>query len=287
MERARRAGLRLELDDRGDVAPQVGPACSRPVVAVLRHPRGGGDRVDGDQLGQRVRDARGRLVAIQARSTVVHDALGNLGCSRDPAVIGGAASPSSRRTHGGDPCHSAPARDRGSRGWGPLVTPEGAVRDADQIGCRAMLSVPEDAASRRSHACPGRNRVRKRDCSDSGPEGSVGRQALEDRRDPDAKAGQPADALVEALHSAQEAFGYLDSDALTYVGRTLAVPPSTVFGVATFYHYFTLKPAGEHTAVVCTGTACYINGASGISPRSGRRSGSAPRRRRQTARSRF
>ena len=42
------------------------------------------------------------------------------------------------------------------------------------------------------------------------------------------------------------------------------MPPSTVFGVATFYHYFTLKPAGEHTAVVCTGTACYINGASGI-----------------------
>jgi len=78
------------------------------------------------------------------------------------------------------------------------------------------------------------------------------------------RLGNQPDALVEALHAAQEAFGYLDADALTYVGRTLAVPPSTVFGVATFYHYFTLKPAGEHTAVVCTGTACYINGASGI-----------------------
>ncbi len=78
------------------------------------------------------------------------------------------------------------------------------------------------------------------------------------------RLGNQPDALVEALHSAQEAFGYLDGDALTYVGRTLAVPPSTVFGVATFYHYFTLKPAGEHTAVVCTGTACYINGASAI-----------------------
>ena len=78
------------------------------------------------------------------------------------------------------------------------------------------------------------------------------------------RLGNQPDALVEALHSAQEAFGYLDGDALTYVGRTLSVPPSTVFGVATFYHYFTLKPAGEHTAVVCTGTACYINGASGI-----------------------
>jgi bidirectional [NiFe] hydrogenase diaphorase subunit len=78
------------------------------------------------------------------------------------------------------------------------------------------------------------------------------------------RLGNQPDALVEALHSAQEAFGYLDDDALGYVGRTLTVPPSTVYGVATFYHYFTLKPKGEHPAVVCTGTACYINGASQI-----------------------
>ena len=78
------------------------------------------------------------------------------------------------------------------------------------------------------------------------------------------RLGNQPDALVEALHSTQEAFGFLETDALRYVGQTLGVPPSTVFGVATFYHYFTLKPAGEHTAVVCTGTACYINGASGI-----------------------
>ena len=72
------------------------------------------------------------------------------------------------------------------------------------------------------------------------------------------------DALIEALHSAQEAFGYLDDDALRFIGESLLVPPSKVFGVATFYHYFTLKPAGEHTCVVCTGTACYINGAGDI-----------------------
>ena len=75
------------------------------------------------------------------------------------------------------------------------------------------------------------------------------------------RLGNRRDALVEALHSAQEAFGYIDDDALRYVSDSLAVPPSTVFGVATFYHYFTLKPQGEHTCVVCTGTACYINGA--------------------------
>jgi len=76
--------------------------------------------------------------------------------------------------------------------------------------------------------------------------------------------GNRPDALIEALHSAQEAFGFLDDDALRYVSDSLHVPPSKVFGVATFYHYFTLKPHGDHTCVVCTGTACYINGASQI-----------------------
>jgi bidirectional [NiFe] hydrogenase diaphorase subunit len=75
------------------------------------------------------------------------------------------------------------------------------------------------------------------------------------------RLGNRQDALIEALHSAQEAFGYIDDDALRYIGETLSIPPSKVFGVATFYHYFTLKPQGEHTCVVCTGTACYINGA--------------------------
>ena len=39
------------------------------------------------------------------------------------------------------------------------------------------------------------------------------------------------------------------------------MPLSRAYGVATFYHFFTLKPAGEHTCVVCMGTACYIKGA--------------------------
>jgi bidirectional [NiFe] hydrogenase diaphorase subunit len=78
------------------------------------------------------------------------------------------------------------------------------------------------------------------------------------------RMGDRPEALIEALHSAQEAFGFLDSDALRYVGDTLGVPHSRVFGVATFYSFFTLKPQGEHTCVVCTGTACYINGAGEI-----------------------
>jgi len=78
------------------------------------------------------------------------------------------------------------------------------------------------------------------------------------------RMGDRPAALIEALHAAQEAFGYLDEGALNYVGDTLGVPHSRVYGVATFYSFFTLKPQGEHTCVVCTGTACYINGAKDI-----------------------
>ena len=70
--------------------------------------------------------------------------------------------------------------------------------------------------------------------------------------------GYAPSALIEALHSAQQSFGYLDEPSLRYVAGSLGVPLSRVYGVATFYHYFSMKPQGEHTCVVCTGTACYI-----------------------------
>ena len=75
---------------------------------------------------------------------------------------------------------------------------------------------------------------------------------------PDAPLGYRPDGLIEVLHTTQEVFGYLDDEALPYVGESLGVPPSKVYGVATFYSHFTLKPQGLHTCVVCTGTACYI-----------------------------
>ena len=70
-----------------------------------------------------------------------------------------------------------------------------------------------------------------------------------------------ADALIEVLHKAQELFGYLESDLLLYIAHGLKLPPSRVYGVATFYHFFTLKPKGAHTCVVCMCTACYVKGA--------------------------
>ncbi len=73
--------------------------------------------------------------------------------------------------------------------------------------------------------------------------------------------GRAGHSLIECLHTMQECFGYLDEQGLKYVATVLQLPLSKVYGVATFYNLFTLKPQGEHTCVVCMGTACYIKGA--------------------------
>lgn len=76
--------------------------------------------------------------------------------------------------------------------------------------------------------------------------------------------GYAGHALIETLHSVQDAFGFLDEGSLRFVAASLDLPLSKVFGVATFYHLFTLKPKGRHACVVCTGTACYIKGAGAL-----------------------
>ena len=72
------------------------------------------------------------------------------------------------------------------------------------------------------------------------------------------------DALIEVLHKAQELFGYISPELLKSLSQTLKLPPSRVYGVATFYHFFSLAPPGEHTCVVCLGTACYVKGAAEV-----------------------
>ena len=72
------------------------------------------------------------------------------------------------------------------------------------------------------------------------------------------------DALIEVLHTAQELYGFLSPPLLKAVSRKLKLPPSRVLGVASFYHFFSLKPKGEHMLVVCLGTACYVAGALGL-----------------------
>jgi bidirectional [NiFe] hydrogenase diaphorase subunit len=72
------------------------------------------------------------------------------------------------------------------------------------------------------------------------------------------------DQLIETLHVAQDVFGYLSEDILVYVARALRLPPSLVYGVATFYELFTFDPPGDHSCTVCTGTACFVKGADAI-----------------------
>jgi bidirectional [NiFe] hydrogenase diaphorase subunit len=76
--------------------------------------------------------------------------------------------------------------------------------------------------------------------------------------------GYVPDALIEALHTVQNSFGYIDDAALRFVARELNVPLSKIYGVATFYHAFTLKPEGRHRCIVCQGTACYIKGSQSL-----------------------
>lgn len=72
--------------------------------------------------------------------------------------------------------------------------------------------------------------------------------------------GYKADALIETLHAVQDAFGFVDEIAMEYVSKKLGIAPGKVYGVATFYNLFQMKPAGDHTILVCTGTACYVKG---------------------------
>jgi len=65
-------------------------------------------------------------------------------------------------------------------------------------------------------------------------------------------------SLIPVLQQAQEVCGYLPPVVQRYVAKGLNMSPSVVFGVATFYSYFTLVPRGKHVIRVCLGTACYV-----------------------------
>lgn len=71
----------------------------------------------------------------------------------------------------------------------------------------------------------------------------------------------PQGSLIAVLQKAQELFGYLPRDVMSHVAGELEVPEAYVYGVATFYSYFTLTPRGKHPVWVCMGTPCYVKGA--------------------------
>lgn len=67
--------------------------------------------------------------------------------------------------------------------------------------------------------------------------------------------------LMQALHKAQEIFGYLPIEVQKFISHELDVSLAEVYGVATFYTQFSIEPKGKHKIGVCLGTACYVKGA--------------------------
>ncbi len=68
-------------------------------------------------------------------------------------------------------------------------------------------------------------------------------------------------SLVTVLQKAQEIYSYLPTNVLYLIAREMNVKPSVVYGVATFYTQFRLKPVGKNVILLCQGTACHVNGA--------------------------
>ncbi|HOH99758.1 MAG TPA: NAD(P)H-dependent oxidoreductase subunit E [Bacteroidales bacterium] len=70
-----------------------------------------------------------------------------------------------------------------------------------------------------------------------------------------------AGELINVLHKAQSIFGYLPAEVQEVIAEELRVPVAKVYGVVTFYSFFTMIPKGKFPISICTGTACYVRGA--------------------------
>ncbi|MCF8338469.1 MAG: NAD(P)H-dependent oxidoreductase subunit E [Bacteroidales bacterium] len=70
--------------------------------------------------------------------------------------------------------------------------------------------------------------------------------------------------LINVLHQTQEYFGYLPAEIQEVISWELNVSAAKVYGVVTFYSYFTMTPKGRYPVSVCTGTACYVRGAENV-----------------------
>lgn len=70
--------------------------------------------------------------------------------------------------------------------------------------------------------------------------------------------------LIHVLHKVQSTFGYLPAEVQEVIAQELNVPVAKVYGVVTFYSFFTMVPKGKYPISICTGTACYVRGAENI-----------------------
>lgn len=74
----------------------------------------------------------------------------------------------------------------------------------------------------------------------------------------------PKGSLIHVLHKAQHLFGYLPMEVQLFVARKIGISGAEVFGVVSFYSYFTTIPQGKHVVNVCMGTACFVKGSTKI-----------------------
>jgi NADH-quinone oxidoreductase subunit E len=70
--------------------------------------------------------------------------------------------------------------------------------------------------------------------------------------------------LINVLHEAQDIFGYIPAELQLFIARKLGLTAAKVFGVTTFYSFYTMKARGKHIINVCMGTACFVKGAEKI-----------------------
>ncbi|MCX7047885.1 MAG: NAD(P)H-dependent oxidoreductase subunit E [Candidatus Sumerlaeota bacterium] len=79
----------------------------------------------------------------------------------------------------------------------------------------------------------------------------------------DARKGKPHEKseLIPVLHHAQTLFGYIAEEAVEFIATRMNIPRAQIYGVATFYHLFSLTPRGKFRISLCLGTACYVKGA--------------------------
>ena len=73
--------------------------------------------------------------------------------------------------------------------------------------------------------------------------------------------GNEAGELINVLHKSQETFGYLPAEVQEVIAEKMEISAAKVYGVVTFYSFFTMIPKGKHPISICTGTACYVRGA--------------------------
>ena len=73
--------------------------------------------------------------------------------------------------------------------------------------------------------------------------------------------GNKPGEVINVLHKVQGEYGYLPAEVQELVAKELGIPVSRVYGIVSFYSFFTMTPKGEHPISVCLGTACYVRGA--------------------------